>query len=389
MVRYVCACMLPLVLLGVAQAVGGPGGDWFSFQIPFGGLAEGTAPARLARLPAPAGRDGFVRVEGGEFILSGSGAPVRFWGTNLCFAGCFPPHDVAERMARRLATLGINCVRFHHMDASGYPNGIWGTSGWGDFEHTDLHPEALDRLDYLVAQLKEHGVYTNLNLHVSREYGPADGFPAAGPDESVPRFGKGVDNFDPRCIAEQKRYARMLLRHVNRYTGNAYAEEPAVAMVEISNEDGLLWAWSAGALDALPGEYARELERQWNAWVGERYASTAALREAWGVGEVEGGQEDLLDSAGVVENLEEHEEARARLGSTETPEGDPARLLEVTQASPASWHVQYTWSPFAIQKGTSYVLRLRLRANRADTVGLNCMMSHAPWEHLGLTRTVR
>ena len=50
--------------------------------------------------------------------------PVRFWATNICFEGCFPTHQQAERLAARLARLGINCVRMHHMDSYS----IWGNS---------------------------------------------------------------------------------------------------------------------------------------------------------------------------------------------------------------------------------------------------------------------
>ena len=39
-----------------------------------------------------------------------------------------------------------------------------------------LSPEQLDKLDYLVFQLKQHGVYVNLNLHVSRWLDEAEGF---------------------------------------------------------------------------------------------------------------------------------------------------------------------------------------------------------------------
>ena len=229
----------------------------FPFAIPYGGLTSGTAPAALARPDAPAGAEGFVQVAGDRFVLSESGRPIRFWGTNLCFAGNFPPHDVAERMAARLASLGINCVRFHHADSAPFPRGIWEGQGWGDFPHEELSPEALERLDYLVAQLKQNGVYVNFNLHVSRQYGTKDGFPAVGEGETLTSYGKGMDLFYPRAIEEQKRYARMLLRHVNAYTGNAYAEEPAVAIVEINNEDGLIREWAGGGLDRMPAPYAQ------------------------------------------------------------------------------------------------------------------------------------
>ncbi|KPK57906.1 MAG: hypothetical protein AMK73_09670 [Planctomycetes bacterium SM23_32] len=212
-------------VLGAAAVFGGLAAaqeldfEGFPFQMPYKGPAQDTAPALLAGLPAPAGAEGFVQVEGERFVLSESGNEVRFWGTNLSIGGCFPTHDVADRMARRMGSLGINCVRMHFIDAAGFPQGIWQGEGWLNFPHTSFHPDSLDRLDYLIARLKENGVYTDINLHVARTWGPEDGFPAVGEGESLPGLGKGVSLFYPRCIEEQKRYARMLMRHVNAYTG--------------------------------------------------------------------------------------------------------------------------------------------------------------------------
>ncbi len=360
----------------------------FAFEIPSIGPLPGTAPAALAPLQAPAGTDGFVTVDGERFVLADSGQAIRFWGTNLCFAGCFPPHEVADRMARRLASLGINCVRFHHMDMHGYPTGIWADRGSGDFHHGELHPEGLDRLDYLIAQLKEQGVYANLNLHVSRTYGAADGFPDVRDGESVPNFGKGVDHFFPKCIEEQKRYARMLLHHVNAYTGNKYAEEPAVAMVEISNEDGLIYEWSGNRLESLPAEYREELERQWNAWLRLKYASDEILREVWNEGEVRSEGKDMLESPAVTGSMQALGGAGANFQAISGPGGAEGGRIRVQQASPTTWHVQYRWGPLTVEKGTAYVLALKLRASRRCEVGVNCMMNHEPWANLGLGKSL-
>ncbi len=357
----------------------------FPFSIPYDGPAAGSAPAELAAPQAPADRA--VTINGERFQPAGGGRSIRFWGTNLTFGAALPPHDVADRMARRLATLGIDCVRFHHMDMAGFPRGLWDKPGaWGDYKHGALSAEALDRLDYLIAQLKKNGVYADLNLHVSRSFSPQDGFPAVGPGESVPKYGKGIDNFFPLAISEQKRYAKMLLAHVNAYTGNAYAVEPAVAIVEISNEDGLLRQWQGGGLDNLPKPYVDELTRQWNAWLRAHYADTAALRKAWSAGEVTGGGPDQL--ADVKPYLQTVEPARATMTPITTPDGAPAWRIQVQQASPTSWHVQQHWTPVAVRKGVAYSLTLRLRAPKPVTVSVGCAMNHEPWGNLGLSQTV-
>src|SRR5438874_40894 len=90
---------------------------------------------------------------------------IRFWGVNIAFAGNFPTHEQADKLAIRLSNFGINAVRFHHMDMMPFPGGIF-----ADQSLTKLSGEALDRLDYFIAALGKQGVYSNLNLHVSRQY---------------------------------------------------------------------------------------------------------------------------------------------------------------------------------------------------------------------------
>jgi hypothetical protein len=129
------------------------------------------APQNAANVSAwlekPAGKHGFIRVQDGR--LATDAGPVRFHGTNLCFDACFPTREQAERLARRLARFGINVVRMHHMDS----RSIWGKSQ----NQLTIDPAQLERLDYLIHRLKEEGVYTNLNLHVSRSLGSKEGFP--------------------------------------------------------------------------------------------------------------------------------------------------------------------------------------------------------------------
>ena len=97
-----------------------------------------------------------------------------------------------------------------------------------------------------------------MNLHVGRNF---PGLPE-GPGIS---FDKGLDHFMPQMIEMQHEYARDLLMHVNPYTGKSYADEPAVALIEISNEDGLIQEWSWGrpprAAALLSGRARPAMER--------------------------------------------------------------------------------------------------------------------------------
>ena len=162
--RFLIVHVAAIVTLGFAsfaQAAAGDSdeGGMFPFVISYDAQDNATNVSRW--LHRPAGRLGFVRAEDGH-LVNDEGA-IRFWATNLCFDACFPSREQAQRMAARMARLGINCVRMHHMDS----RSIWGDSP----DHTTIDPKQIARLDYLIYQLKLRGIYTNLNLHVSRWFG--------------------------------------------------------------------------------------------------------------------------------------------------------------------------------------------------------------------------
>src|SRR5687767_8276070 len=185
--------------------------EMFPFVLPW----DDSTPTAisLAHLnDKPAGRHGFVHVRDGR-LFSGD-QRIRIFGVNVCFGANFPTKDAAEKVAARMAKFGINCVRFHHMDMMNSPGGIFAKDG------KTLDPEQLDRLDYFIAKLKEHGIYTNLNLHVSRTHPDRP----KSEKKTNPDYDKGVDNYEPAMIAAQKDYARDLLTHKNAYTGNRYVD---------------------------------------------------------------------------------------------------------------------------------------------------------------------
>jgi hypothetical protein len=232
----------------------------FPFVIPWDDAVQGTATDVSGLDREPAGTAGFIVVRDGVFVEETTGRRVRFFATNLAARAAFPSRADADRIAARMAKLGINLVRLHHLQNS------WEKPGgtiWKGKPFVEVDPAQVDKLDALVAALKRHGIYTNLNLSTTREYVPELGFP-----QSVRRipfdFDKKVDEFDRSMIELQKDYARALLDHVNPYTGLAYRDEPALAFVEINNENSLVgWPHEAPGegLDALPEPFHAEIGR--------------------------------------------------------------------------------------------------------------------------------
>jgi len=332
-------------------------------------------------LHAPAGRDGFVTARDGHFY-SGD-RRLRFWGVNVCFSACFPTHEQADEVAARLARFGVNAVRFHHMDMRPFPGGIF-----ADRTLEKLSPEALDRLDWFVAALKKRGIYSNINLHVSRTLSRAKGWENA---DKLGSFDKLVDIFHPELIAAQKRYARDLLTHVNAYTKNRYADEPAVAMVEINNEDTLFLWGGTRKLGELPGPYADMLQAQWNQWLTKRYGTRAKLEKAWEAGAQPPGPEDLLggqpSTAGQAESrwrIEQHEKAKLAVAAD-----GQATQVRVEAVTGTAWHAQLNCTGLPSRKGQYRTLSFRARAEKPGTIEVAFRQGKAPWANLGLSATVR
>ena len=340
------------------------------------------APANVTNISSwlhtPAGKHGFVRAKGNHFVTDAG--RIRFWATNLCFEACFPEKPMAERLAARLARLGINCVRLHHMDS----RSIWGDSP----NKTIIDPKKLDRLDYLIAQLKRHGIYVNINLHVSRWLGDKEGFPHR---DQRPKYDKGLGNFEPRMLELQRKYARDLLTHVNPYTKTAYVDEPAVAFVEISNEDALFATWGRGQLDSLPDPYATTFRTLWNAWLRKKHTSTDALRKAWNVGTKAIGDELLANGTFAKPladtwYLELGDDAKATWAiHPDGPDGKPFLRVRVERMGAVSWRPQFMHTGFALKKDEPYTLTFRIRSDKPRRVSFNCMMAHEPWQRLGLS----
>ncbi len=314
-------------------------------------------------LHRPAGRFGFVTVKSGH--LQTRAGRIRLFGVNLTTGACFPERADAERVAKRLARMGINAVRFHHMDAA------WESNLLLADDRETLHPDRLDRLDWFIAKLIDHGIYIDLNLHVSREY------PRGVRWEGMPDFFKGVDLFVPELVESQKSYARQLLTHRNPYTGRRYIEEPALALVEINNENGLLFWWSTRSLDRMPDAYAKVLTDRWNQWLVKRYPSRENREQAWSAANAPLGA-DWLDEAryrpgGEGWTLERQGSARA---AVEPLDARTVRV-DVQAVDEVDWHVQYHATGLRCQRGEPLTLQFRARseAPRSLTIGL---VRHAP-----------
>jgi len=228
----VVAALISLPLACFAQA---PWDDGLLKPYVMDHRAASRSPADVSFLhDAPAGKDGYIRIQGGHLVKP-NGQRIRFWGVHLTdwSPGSIelPPKEDTPMWAATLARYGVNIVRLHFLDKWA-PTGI--TDGSKD-DTRSFDAQQLDRLDFLVSELKKNGIYMDLNLNVGRAYKEGDGVP----DANRLQWAKSLTLYDKRLIELEKEYAHNLLTHVNPYTRTEYRNEPAIAIVEILNENGI------------------------------------------------------------------------------------------------------------------------------------------------------
>jgi hypothetical protein len=353
---------------------------WSAELVPFAPPWDDATPGPTnisGTLDKPAGKFGFVQARDGH-LYSGD-RRLRLFGTNLTAAADFPDHETADKIAARMAKFGLNAVRFHFLDAT------WGEPRLINYESGDWrnwNAESLDRLDYFIARLKEQGIYVDLNLLVGRRFGVGDGVDAKV-NQLDWKAAHAVGFFHAAHMDSQKRYARQLLTHRNPYTKLTYAEDPAVALVEINNENGLIHTWLEGKFDALPDVFALDLQKQWNEWLAQRYAGTAVLAKAWGARD-EPLAGEMLANAGLARNLESWNVEQHQGAAVDVSVEGGTAILRVRKPGSAGWHVQFNQSRLAVKKGAVYTVGFRAAADRQRKVNLSLMQAHDPWGNLGL-----
>lgn len=272
-------------------------------------------------LEAPAGKHGFVQVRDGHFYFE-DGTRAKFFGFCISARSNTPSHEDAEKLAKRLASMGVNVVRMHAADAEiGEQPRTWSSCkeapllDYASGSSVEFNKEGLDRYDYLLYQLKEHGIYVHIDLIVARRFMPADGLDY--PDD-VPNCLKRYPMYNARMIELQKDYAKKLLTHVNPYTGLALIDEPSVMTVQINNEESAI----KGCEDIQ--SYKDEVAYKFSHFLLSKYGSRDGLLEAWT--DPESGVSALGDDEDPVKGT-----VQVPMGSFYQPTNDPMSAWDGSQ----------------------------------------------------------
>ncbi|MDR1281123.1 MAG: hypothetical protein LBK99_09915 [Opitutaceae bacterium] len=308
------------VSLAKAQTASTPAGNWFLFQP--GIAASSTAQSRTdelsmsAWLDAPAGKHGRLKSRGDTFVFSDTHNRVKFWGINVNYGSCAPSKEDAVRRADFYARNGINLVRLHK-----YADGprLIGIQELNTFQKFD--PAALDRMDFFVAQLKARGIYIVLS--------PTFGVNLGRDDEAAVPYMRELGEFlgEEELIGKRIYTKRgtiylsrelqdlqigqtiCLLTHKNPYTGLTYASDPAVAIVELYNEDSALYSGRSQKL--MPGlaekmrlspTLRQRAALSFTTWLKTRYTTPSELLKAWGPNAINAFAQEGFDGESVTGN---------------------------------------------------------------------------------------
>ena len=280
-----CLGAMPCTLVH-AQAVSGLADATWAFAPEPDGFKAGALLDLRELNEKVAGQSGYVRVGADGGFVRGDGQPLRFWAVNTDVGRApFAPSDLGPktapdlaRHARFLAKRGVNMVRLHRLLA---PN----LGATPDAAVTDINMAERDGIWRTVAAMRKEGIYSTISVYW------------AAPMKLSPRWGVaggaqqstfGLMFFDPVLQAGYKAWLKKLLTERNPYTGVSLADDPSVALIQLQNEDSLLF-WT---LNLLGPAQRLALETRFGAFLISRYGSIWNAQSAWAGERVNGDAPD-------------------------------------------------------------------------------------------------
>jgi len=305
---------------------------------------------------APAGKHGFLTVQGENFVFE-DGTPVKFFGGNIAFGGAFPTRKAAEAMAAEMSSNGANFARLH---ATTFGHSIIDTTKETSQEY---NMEFWDRLDYLIYCLKQKGIYMHLDTICGRCFTVGDGFTEEEVEYLSSHYVRAVRLFDKRCIELDRKLVMDMLDHFNPYTGLRYADDPAIAIVQYVNEHDITWFNNPD-----PSPFDGILTAQYNEWLLKKYGSREALDAAW---TNENGEKALKDDEDPAKGTVR----RKPLGCWHEPMVDSNASYTDELASPAR-HASFMQFLYDTQTNTfNYIVEgmkevgVKVPINASNTIG--------------------
>ncbi|MDX2109372.1 MAG: hypothetical protein SFY80_03935 [Verrucomicrobiota bacterium] len=210
-----------------------------------------------------------------EKLYFGNGKEARFWSINLRDWGSFSDAQL-RNLARLSAKRGVNMVR-----TLGRVYDLNGTAAGSVRSNSIAHTQRS------VRAFKEAGIYSSLSLYFSLTYKLKAGWGIEGYDTNWlaahPNYSPfGLIFFDDTLQAAYKTWVKRLLLNADPNEANLtpLALNPAVAMLEIQNEDSLFFATYTPS--SFPEVQRLKQEKLYGDWLTAKYGSVAEAFVSWG-----------------------------------------------------------------------------------------------------------
>jgi hypothetical protein len=253
--------------------------NWFPISVSFDSTNRAVWETGYRTL-GPAGSHGWLQAAGDQFKFA-DGTPARFWGVNYGRNLLYPPKEDAPMVARRTAKYGFNLARFHALDSFLLEDNPE-TSG-------KLNMKRLDRMEFVINELKKEGIYANLSICYARRFKPKDGVAEA---DKIGSLNNEFYFVDARAQDLYLEFLKAFLDHKNPYTGLRNADDPAIALCSVMNESNMFFH----SLANLTPSHKVMLLNQWNDWLLKKYGGQDKLLEAW---RVEGQGTPFMDGENI------------------------------------------------------------------------------------------
>jgi hypothetical protein len=214
-----------------------------------------------------AGENGFIqRAADGRSFVDGQGKPIRFWATNGGDITRNMSDGDLARYARFLAKMGVNMIRYH--------GGVHPKSANAKLDEPDL--SEINSIWRVVAAMKKEGIYTVISPFWP---GFVDEMPAAwGLGQYQGKIQPwALMYFNDRMKNAYKKWLEVLYTRVNPYTNIALKDDPAVALIQIKNEDSVLF-WT---IQAVKDDLKALIEQKFHDWAKAKYTSIDEAYKAW------------------------------------------------------------------------------------------------------------
>jgi hypothetical protein len=186
----------------------------------------------------PAGKYGFIKIDkhGNFYFENKPDETVRFYGANINRTAFYGTSVQNEMIADRMSKMGYNVIRIHAQDfmGSGIYKDITSKISEDDLieSFVQLNPDPLNRMDYLIAKLKEKGIYIVIDVFHLFDFENIGGLGEYAEGQNS----KFLLSFFPKAMDVWKHMADLWLNHINPYTGLALKDDPALILVSPWNE---------------------------------------------------------------------------------------------------------------------------------------------------------